>query len=372
MKDKKRLIIFIIIAVLSLSLALIALFTPMVHLVGKDSNPDVVYDKSVSLVTYLIDSPFLNTDAFDVYFNATGPIWMATGGLLLNIIVFVSSLVLLAFSIFEVVACKKQNLLIKHNILAKKVGLFTGYLAIFVGLFETISFIVTTMMSNGFVEFNLHFGSFLLMAVGLLIVILSYMSSKRTPNELNRTKNIIGYLSTGLLALLTCALIFIPQYALTFDINNQTSMWGVSNSATLISGDAYIINTMGDYPFGFAQWAIILTFIPIIFVFIYSLIGFILTLKNKSTNWLSARVKRWSMTILIMFVVLYTFMFLQAAVWQSNVVLIDETTTLFFIEPYVPVLMIIPFMPYVFSTLVSYQKKNKKNKDNIQTTNLSL
>ena len=367
--NKKRVILFSILALLAVGLVAVALFVPVTHIVALDTTETVVYDKSVSLIQYLIDSPFMLTDAQDIYFNATGPIWMATGSILFNILVAIGGLVMFVCCLVELCACKANKLSIKNNILAKKVSLFVGYFAIAIGIFATTSFIVTTMMANGYAVFDLSYGLFMIMGLGLVIVVLAHLSGKRSaPQYASKAKDSIGFALSGLLSAAGIAILFVPQYSLDFGLG-VTSLWDVGRAATAISSDPYIFNTMGDYPFGFSTWVMFLLFAVAAFIFIYSLIGFVRALAGKPTFWLSSRVKRWSMTFLIIYSILYMFVLCQSAVLWSTTVVIEVGGIYFSLVPYAYALMLVPYLPYVFACMISVNKKVKFNDKNWQKEN---
>ena len=356
MINKKRIILFSILLVLSVALIAVALFVPTVSIVAKDTSKVVVYNKAVSLVQYLIDAPFYLTDAFAVYFNATGPIWMATASILFNFAVIIGGLVMMVCCIVELCACNVRNFATKNNILAKKISLFVGWLTICLAIFATTSFVVTTMMANDYVSFDLSVAPFALISLSVAIIVLAHLTGKReqiqTPNKI---KNSLGFALSGLIALAGIGLLFIPQFSIEFGLG-VTSLWDVGRAATVISSDPYISNTMGEYPFGFSTWTMFILFFICAFVFIYSTIGFIRVLCGKSTSWLSSRVKRWSMAYLIVYSIIYLFVFCQLAVlWTSSVII--DGTTIFLLHPYAYALMFVPYLPYAFSTLISVNKK---------------
>lgn len=117
---------------------------------------------------------------------------------------------------------------------------------------------------------------------------------------------------------------------------------------------------MGDYPFGFCTYVCYAMALPCLFVFVYSVIGFIFTLKGKPANWLSSRIKRWSMTILVLATVVFMFVLCQIAVLWSTLVVYEQYCMLKWTAILVALL---PFVPYVASTLVSVEKKQKVSAD---------
>ena len=361
--SKKRVILYCILALLAAGIVAVSLFIPIVHIVGKDTSSVVVYDKSVSLITYLVDSPFMLTEAFDIYFSASGPIWLATASILFNFLVAIGGFVMFVACIIELCSCKAENLAIKNNILAKKISLFVGWLVLILEIFAMVSFIVTTMMANGYVEFNLAFGLFILFGLALVAIVLAHLTGKRvSPQNPSKIKDSLGFAFSGLFAALGIAFLFIPQYSLDFGLG-VTSFWDVARKASDIAADPYILHTYGDYPFGFATWVMIGMFAVAAFVFIYSLIGFCMALAGKKTNWLSSRVKRWSMTFLIVYTILYAFILCQLAVLWSTTVVIEAGVAHFLLAPYAYALMLVPYLPYIFSTMIAVNKKEKKQKE---------
>ena len=362
MTQKKRIVYFSILSGLGLLLLLVALFVPTVQIVAKNTSEEIVYNKSVNLIQYLIDSPFWLTDAFDIYFNANGPIWLATASILFNFLLAVGGLVMFVVCLIEICTCKVQNMAIKNNILAKKISLFIGWFTVSVTIFAAVSFIVTTMMANGYAQFNLSVATFAFLGIGAIMIVIAHLTDKRTEQQqTSKIKDSLGFGLSGLLSLFGVGLLFIPQYSVEFGLG-VTSLWDVGRAATLIMSDAYIFKTAGDYPFGFATWVMFLLFFVTIFIFIYSLIGFICSLCGKSTLWLSSRVKRWSMTYLIVYSILYMFVLCQSAVWWSTAVIVETDATFFSLMPYAYVLMFVPYLPYIFSTMIAFNKKEKVKK----------
>ncbi|MBO4412578.1 MAG: hypothetical protein J5779_01015, partial [Clostridia bacterium] len=131
------------------------------------------------------------------------------------------------------------------------------------------------------------------------------------------------------------------------------SFFNLSQQAPALSSEAYIFNTMGDYPIGFMQYFIFALIIANAFVFIYGLIGFILTLSGKQTNFLSSRIKRWSMAFLIIYYLIYVLAFCSIAVLVSTPIFDGISAFL----PIGYILMFLPALPYAFATLCSVNKK---------------
>ena len=367
MKNKKRIIIFSILLVLSVALVVFALFMPTVNLVAKDTYKTVVYNKNVSVVEYVKDSPFIKTDAFDVYFDATGPIYLATAGIMVNILSAVFGAVMFVVCALELALCWVKNVETRNNNLARKISLVAGYLSITLSVFSIVAYFVTTMMANGYVEFNFVYGPFVTLGLSVLIVVLAHISGKKQPNDQpNKAKNIVGFALTALFSAFAVVALFIPQFTADFLGPNNTSFYNVARQATALAADPYVSSIFGDVFFGLSQYVIFAVTIAGAFVFVYSIIGLILSACGKNVNFFSGSVKRWSMAFVIAYCVQYFLVFCQLGIIVSTIAFVDPIETIFFLAPYTFALMFVPILPYAFSTLVAY-KRTKKEKANAQT-----
>ena len=356
--NKKRIVFTSILTALGVAFVLISLLVPMVHIVGKDLGENIVYDQSVSLVRYVIDAPFVMTDAADIYFDATGPIWTASGSIMAFLLTAVSGLVMFLCGVVELITAKRENISVKSNCLLKKVSLFTGYLTILLSVFAIVSFIVTTMLAGGMVEFYTSFAPCFLLGIGIATVVLAHLLCKREKEQVsNKVKNSVGFGLVALFSVLAMIFVFIPQYEMYFD-TDFASFFSLSTNTNIFASDPYILHTLGDLPMGLVFWGILLLFVATAFVFVYSLIGFIFTLMGKKTDWLSSRVKRWSMAYLIVYSVIYFLVFCTIGVIWSTLAF-DGYQILTALSYAV---MFLPLFPYVFSTMVSVNKKQKEAK----------
>lgn len=360
--DKKRVIIFAILALLAVAAIVVSLFLPAVHLVAKDSDKVVVYDKTISLMDYFKDSPFISTPADDVYFQSSGPVWMATGSLMLLALPALLGAIMFVLCVLEICFCRANNMNFQNNVLAKKFSIFAGLATLVCSAFAIISFAVTTMMANGYMEFGLVYGPFVLAVVGLISTILAGISSKREKEQqTTKAKNSVGFALVGVFSLICAAIPFLPFYTKYFYDPSVTTMWQAAGKASELQTDASITKMLGDYPFGIAQWAIIVLLLVCAFVFIYSLIGFIRSLAGKTTNWLSSRVKRWAMALSVVFDVLLFLVLCQVAVLSSTLVYADGGNKIFMLNAISSVFVVLPFIPYILSTTISVNKKQKQN-----------
>ena len=352
--NKKKIVLYSILCAVALAFVLIPLFTPIVHIVAKGKTEAIAYDRAIGLIDYIKDAPFWNTDAYYVYFNATGPVWTATGGILASSLICVFGLLLFLLSIFELATIKKQNLNVKNNILTKKLAMFFGYFALSASIFSIASFFITTSLANGYLNFYVEIGTYVLFGLSVVAIVVSHLLDKRKKEQnFNKTKNALGFGFCAFFAAVLCGFMFVPAFAPELVGIELLSFFSLSQQATVLSPEAYIFNTMGDYPIGFMQYFIFALIIASAFIFVYGLIGFILTLCGKKTNFLSSRIKRWSMAFLIVYYIIYFLAFCSIAVLSSTLIF-DE------ISAFMPVgylLALTPILPYCFASFVSVNKK---------------
>ena len=359
--NKKRVILFSVLFVLAVALVLVALLVPEVHLVGKNNSQVVVYEKSVSLIQYLKDAPFLTTEAWEVYFEASGPIWMSTASIMINLLVAVGGTVMALVCLIEVVLCAANGVIIKSNLLAKKMCIAVGAIAMFEAVFSIASYVVTTSMAGGYVEFNLSIAPFVIFALGLSALVIACFTGKRQPDQYeHKYKNSVGFAMSALLSAVCAILLFYPQFA-DFYMPPFTSFFDVSRQATSLAAYPDIKAMVGDLPYGVAQYVIYAICAVCAFVLVYSVIGLILTLCNKKTNWLSARVKRWGMALIFVYALMYILVFCQIAVWTSS--LYEPVAKLIMLQKYAFAFIFVPYLPYMFATMISFNKKPKKVKE---------
>lgn len=352
--NKKKIVLYSILCAVALAFVLIPLFTPIVHIVAKNTAETIAYDKSVSLIEYIKDAPFWNTGAYDIYFNANGPVWVATGAILAFSLICVFGLILFLLCVFELVTIKKQNLNVKNNVLTKKLALFFGYFALGINIFSIASFFITTALANGYLSFYVEIGTYALFGTSVVAIIVSHLLGKRKKEQnFNKTKNALGFGFCAFFAAILCGFMFVPAFAPELLGFEYTSFFTLSKSASELVSDPYILNTMGDYPIGFMQYAIFALMFASAFIFVYGFIGFILTLCGKKTNFLSSKIKRWSMTFLVVYYIVYLLAFCSIAVLSSTLIF-DETSAFM---PVGYLLALMPILPYCFASFISVNKK---------------
>ena len=353
MKNKKFLMVSMI-SIIAIALALVTLLAPIVHIVGHaaDADKTIVYDRVVNLLQYEQDLPFLTTDATETYFSATGPMWLAVAGILLNYLVIAGAVALFFTSIVEFAFINKKDIAIKNNNVTKKIALFVGYFTAFVVIFEITSFIVTTMLSGGYGEFTPGFQTYIVAALAILIIVFAHLIGKKEPNQPeNKAKNALGFGLTAIFSGVCAAFPFLPVYADIMIFNGESIYYLTSITNSLIAE----LPVGVEYPLGITFYAIFAMAAVAAFVFVYSLIGFILTLCNKKANWLSGAIKRWTMLLLVV----YTLLALLVVGTIAGIVSSIHIEEFFVFTPMIFLGLFIPFLPHITSCMVSFSKTKK-------------
>ena len=263
-------------------------------------------------------------------------------------------------------ATKNKNLAIRDNALLRKLTLFLGYFMVSLFIFEFFSFLVTSIMAKGYAVFESNIQNYVTMALGIGLLVCGYsISKKNVEQKKNKLKNCLGFGLCALFSLIGTAFLFAQQYS-KYLIGYDASFYKLSS----IVWDLGVANTFGDYPIGLTNFAIYALIFINIFIFIYCLIGFILAIRGRDTNWLSSRVKRWTMAYLVTYTILYCLVLsglaaLMAGVFVDGVSMINALA-------YISVF--IPFIVYACSCLISYNKnmlrkvikKQKKLDENVE------
>ncbi len=132
------------------------------------------------------------------------------------------------------------------------------------------------------------------------------------------------------------------------------SFWTLGKQATIIPNKELPIG--GDYALGIFQWAMMAAMVPAAFVLVYSTIGFVLSLCGKNANWLAKRIKRWSLAFLVLYLVLYILMLASVSVISTSLFLNEKISVML---PIAYFAVFAPFLPVVFSSIVSSNKKDR-------------
>jgi len=357
MKKKRRLIFFIVIAVLSAALVVTSLILPVVNLIAKDNDLVIVSDKSVSVLQYIKQAVFFNTNAADVYFEASGPIWLATGGIMFYLLIIVAGTVSFFAAISEIIMISVSGSVTKQNCFAKKAAFFAGFFGAVVSIFSFVAFIVTTSMSNNYALFYPETQCYTVAGLSISLIVFAFLTGKKEyPQRTNKLHDAMGFAFTAVFTLLAVALLFVPQFNKYFGFGKDISFWELGKQSTLIPITELPFGA--DYPLGISQWTMLLSMVIAAFVCVCSVIGFILVLCGKQVNWLSVRVKNWSIIFLVVYFVTYLLVICSVAALVTSFVL-DEKISIVLPVAYAAVFS--PFLPFVSSHLIARNKKEKKS-----------
>ncbi len=156
----------------------------------------------------------------------------------------------------------------------------------------------------------------------------------------------LGFILTPIFAGVFVGMIFIPQ-----TIMNH-SFWQISSNASYITSPF-----AAEYFVGISQWTTFALFLPVAFLLIYGIIGFIRSLCGKSINWLSGAVKRWS-TLLFILSLFYLFLMAASIMCIYGFFYFDG---LFVFAPISIVTLISLPLPFILTRMISFNKKEKQD-----------
>lgn len=318
---KKQIVGYSILICLSIVFVLSCLFLPLFHTKLCDYNyGDVLVDGNFSFLEFIKQDLFnTNTNLFDAYFYASGPVWLTLSMIYLNVLTLIGSVFLFVLSIIGLIfAIRKQNFSFKNSAIYKT-GNFVGGFAILATIAQVVGFIVLTSLGNGYVAFSALIGCYINAVIGVGIVVASYLvKDKEASLKENKTRDSIFFLLTSVVSVvLGVMLVTLAQISKLLVPEDLSTILGFNKLALEIGS-----NPVGaEYPLGFALYGLIVVLIGLAFVAIYSIIGFIRALKGKSINWLSVRVKRWSKAVLDVFSLLFILIMCCGIILGVNIIL---------------------------------------------------
>lgn len=351
MENKKRFISFVVLAILALGVIVLALVLPLVNITSKSLNTGEIIPEAsgtFGLISFTNGMLWFS----EACFNAGGPVWLSILGISLNWLIIFVAVALLIFSIIEVCTIKKQ-LIIKQNCTAQKIALFVGWLGVGVFVFEIISFALTTALGKGYFVYTPNAQVFVGASLSVSVLVCAYVSGKsqKTGQVQKKVRDCLCYALTFVFVVLFCCLIFIPQVC-------DESLWGLSMMA----------NELGNKPVagwlfvGISQWVTFLMAIPVLFLIIRTLTGFVKTLKGRDANKTAGAVRRWCVAWTVISAV-YLLLMMAAIIIIFGAFSVDGELLISPITFLMPVLLI---LPYMLSTFLPYNKINKNAIKEIQ------
>ena len=288
----------------------------------------------------------------DTCYVADGPVWLSVLGVALNWLIVFGAAVLLGFVVFELCTPNKENLTLKKNATAKKLALTLGYLVIGAFIYEVVAFGVTTALAFGYFNYAAHAEAYISLALAVGVLVCAYLSGKKVAQGQgpNKARDGVGFAVAGVFAALFFAFVFVPAAL------GDMSFWQLSSTANDFAAYGYPI--AAEYFVGISQWMTFAMTVPVGFVLVYSIIGFVRSMQGKSVNWLSGATKRWSMALLV-YSFVYLFLMMATIICTFGCFWADGTWVINCL-PFVMVLL--PYVPYIMSTTISHNKKTNEQK----------
>lgn len=355
MKDKKRFISFAVMAGLLVALIVTMFLVPIAKVTTYDMNYNLsesplIPEASGTLSLWTFTKSMLYMMA--TCYEADGPVWLSILGVALNWLIVFGAVVLLGFVVFELCTPNKENWTIKRNATAKKLALTLGYLVVGAFIYEVVAFGVTTALAEGYFSYVAQAQVYVSLALAVGILVCAYLAGKKVAQDQkpSKARDGVGFAVAGVFAALFFAFVFVPA-----TIGNM-SFWDLSGTASEFAAIGYPVAV--SIFVEISKWMALAMLIPVGFVLVYSIIGFVRTLQGKDVNWLSCRTKRWGMALLI-YSFVYLFLMMAALICTWGGFWFDGTWFINFL-PFVMVLL--PYVPYIMSTTISHNKKPKEQK----------
>ncbi|MBQ7453423.1 MAG: hypothetical protein IJS68_04110, partial [Clostridia bacterium] len=279
MINKKRLICYSILAIVSVVLVFTLLFVPLVHITACDTYKNQIVSETVSLSGYIKKLIFLEPGVDEMYMNATGPLWIAPWAILMNLISVFAGIVVFAVSVFEVATIKANLLNTRKTGMARRLAITCAVFVFIVSVFNFPGLLVTSALSGGYATFELKAQAFVNVGLSVAMFVLPIVAGKDIlPGERTKIRNCLGYALTLLASGLGILGLFLPQFTEYFLSPHYLSFY----SATTIANDlVHEVQPAGDYPFGLARWVMWILMAVAVIIAIMSIVGLILELVNK-------------------------------------------------------------------------------------------
>lgn len=351
MKNKKRFVSFAVMVGLLVALIVTMFLVPIVNVKTYDMyTGDFIPEASGTLNLWAYTKAMMYMMA--TCFEADGPVWLSVLGVVLNWLVLIGAVVLLGFVIFELCTPNKENWTLKKNATAKKLALVVGYLTVSTFIYEMVAFGVTTALGQGYFNYAVNLQAYFTLALAVGVLVCAYLSGKKVAQEQkpNKARDGVGFAFAAVLSGIFFGLVFAPQ------MYDGLSFWQLAGTAGEFATWGYPI--AAEIFVGISQWVTLAMAIPVGFVLVYSVIGFVRCMIGKSTDWLSGAVKRWSMALLV-YSFVYLFMMMAAITCYPYYLCFwfDGQWLITFL-PFVMTLL--PYGAYIMSTTISHNKKPKE------------
>ena len=357
MKNKKQIISFSLLIALSVAFVLCCLLLPLVSIkLFNFSSGDLVLDEKYSFLKFVEHNPFVeNMDAQDIFFDSPGPVWLTVSMIFLNILTMMGSVILLALSVVGLIfAIMGKTFGFKNSAIYKIAG-FVGGFAILSSIAQFVGFVVITSLSNNYIFFISQYGLYINCAVGVTILVCSYLV-KNKQGKINRSKvrDVVFFALTAVFSIgIGLMLVLSNQY--DYFEPEYSTIYGLNLFANLLAGGY----TYEDVPFGVSFYVMLSILVGLIFLVVCSIIGIVRTLKGKSANWLSVRIKRCSRAILDIFSILFILIMCCTIILNLNIIIVEPTRVLSFLSVWFYLECLFAFALVILPTFVGVYNIDK-------------
>ena len=216
MKNKKQMLGLSLLIVLSVAFILCCLFLPLVYVELHDFTTEeliVPLSKNYNLIEFikLAGNEFL----FFLSYDAAGPMWLTIATMFFNIFTLVGCVFVLVLSIVGLIFAIANKPFGFKNSAIYKVASFVGGFAVLSFVFQMVGSIVLTSMAKGLLIFNMLYGCFINLGLGVCILVSSiFVKNKEGVLNKNKIRDAIFFALTAVASVgFAVMLIFCAQFA---------------------------------------------------------------------------------------------------------------------------------------------------------------
>jgi len=361
MQNKKSLIFSTIILTIAILAIVLSLTTKFVYIQACTDSSYPIFDfkQSFNVLEFIREDIFFKYNLIYIFESASGPIWIVVGSIISNLLPLISTLVLIVALVIEIIYLFTKRVLAHNNSFVKPFAIFTGILYLIMCIFCFVGFTINNSMANGYMEFYANTGFYINAFVGLALIIFPiFLGDKQKEPNFNKIKNIILYGLVIATSAIFCIFLFSNHY--NADWFEKTTIFALSTFTVQNVNELGFASTGGDIPFGLSQYAIFAIIFCLAFITVYAIIALIRTCANKTTNWLSIRIRRWSIALISAVSVLYFLVICSVCVYCSNIVWYVGPEGYVYFTTVTPIVcFVLPLILTLITRLIPTENKQK-------------
>lgn len=359
MKSKKQ-IIGLVITIISAILLIVSCFVlPQVKVIVNNFAGQVGAVPEVNGNFKMFE--FLNQNIMDVMWNAgkrwyAGPFWLVSAGIAFNCITLIGCLIVVVLAVIGIVGYVKNKTFFNKNGAIKHVGIATAVVGLLVSVAGILGFIGLNASAFGYMKAYALVGLYVNAVLCVLLIVGSSLTQTREEVRKNKIKSCVVYAVIFALSLFVGVIIFSPYLQIDGKPLNDAIIFNEQFSAELSYEGSLNLSGPVSTLLGIANSLVI---VCSDFLMIYSLIGFILSVCNKNTNWLDGKMKSWGRTLLIFAIAFACLVFSALIILTGQLYAKNDN---FALSWNIWAVLISGFLIFITAYLLPYNKKIKAKK----------